>query len=831
MALKYKRRLLAHLQHRSYTPRKIDDLARDLGIDDESEFADAVDQLADEGLLEVSETGLIGLPSLADQGGEVVGTFKRTPKGFGFVRTDDPLHEGDLFIPPDGTGDALTGDRVRVRVWRDKRRGGVGSQSRSPFVGQIVEITERKRAQFTGELRRQGQQWLVYPDGKELRDPVVVRDPQAKNAKEGDKVVIEILEYPQGNDYGGMTLGEGVIARVLGESGRPDVETQAVIAAFNLPGEFPEECLEQARKVARQFDEEYRELERAPKDADGYIQHGKLPRLDLRHEFIITIDPPDAKDYDDAISIRRTDRGWELGVHIADVAHWIPRGSALDEEARERGNSVYLPRLVIPMIPEILSNGICSLQEAVPRFCKSAFMSYDQDGSVRTEGAASTLIHSSKRLTYLEAQALIDGNTEEAKRHAKTEPNYTPQLLDTLKEMNALAKRIQERRRRQGMISLELPDVVLIFDDNGRVIDAEREDDAYTHTLIEMFMVEANEVLARLFERVNVPLLRRVHPEPTPGDVDEMRRAAKVAGYNIPSNPDREQLQALLDATRGTPAARAVHMAVLRTLTKAEYSPALIGHFALASTAYAHFTSPIRRYADLTVHRALAEYLKLTDNGRNRPRTDEDLERIGRRLREADQCPDEQTLVQIGRHITMTEENAEDAEHQLRQFLVLQLLAEHIGESYKGVVTGTSARGVFVQLDKYLVDGIIKISDLPGDVTRSNKPPLYKMDQRTGALVDQNSGRSFNMGDTVHVRIAQVDLARRQMDLVLDDPASRAAGKAKKPKPATAGGGLAHAEGGFKALDFNKMTGSQRRSRKSKSRDKGKKQHRRDDKK
>src|SRR5678815_2146906 len=343
------------------------------------------------------------------------------------------------------------------------------------------------------------------------------------------------MEYPESGAFGTQMLGEGVIVRVLGKSGEPDVETQAVIAAFSLPGEFPEECVDQARDAAKRFDDEIRGIERAPADSDNHksLPGNPLPRLDLTADYIITIDPPDAKDYDDAISIKRTYRGWDLGVHIADVAHFIPPRSPLDEEAKERGNSVYLPRLVIPMLPEILSNGICSLQEGVPRFCKSSFMSYDKDGNIRSEGVASTLIKSTKRLTYLEAQALIDGNPEEAKRHAKTEPRYTEELVQTLREMNALAKAIQARRHRQGMISLELPDVVLIFDDEGHVIDAEREDDAFTHTLIEMFMVEANEVLARLFEKVNVPLLRRVHPEPTPGDVSEMRRAAKVAGYTL----------------------------------------------------------------------------------------------------------------------------------------------------------------------------------------------------------------------------------------------------------------------------------------------------------
>ncbi|MFN0131859.1 MAG: ribonuclease R family protein [Phycisphaerales bacterium] len=834
MPLRFKRRLLDHLQHRSYTPRKLEDLARDLGIDDAEgdDFAQAIDDMADEGTLEITDNGLVRLPSVGQQGGEVEGTFKRNPKGFGFVSTDDPMHEGDLYIAAELTGEALTGDRVRVRILRDKRfKGGGagigGAGGRSPYVGEIIEVLERKRAQFTGELRKQGAQWLCFPDGRELHDPIIVRDAESKNAKVGDKIVIELVEYPSSGPMGTAMLGEGVVVRVLGKSGEPDVETQAVIAAFGLPGEFPAACVDDARAAAAQFDAEIKALREAPRDADRQMQPDgeSLARLDLTDDFIITIDPPDAKDYDDAISIRRTDDGWELGVHIADVAHFIDPGSALDEEAKERGNSVYLPRLVIPMLPEVLSNGICSLQEAVPRFCKSSFMNYDRRGNIRGEGVASTLIKSAKRLTYLEAQALIDGNREEAKRHAKTEPNYTDQLVHTLREMDALAKAIQKRRHDQGMISLELPDVVLIFDENGRVIDAEREDDAFTHTLIEMFMVEANEVLARLFEKVNVPLLRRVHPEPTPGNVDDMRKAAKVAGFVIPPNPTREQLQSLLDATRGTPAARAVHMAVLRTLTRAEYSPALVGHFALASAAYAHFTSPIRRYADLTVHRALAEYLRRTDNGRRRPRSDGDLIRLGKVLVESPNCPDEPTLVLIGRHITVTEENAEDAERQLRQFLVLQLLAQHVGESFKGVVTGVNQRGVFVQIDKYLADGMIKVADLPGDVTRSNAPPMWKVDQRTGALVDQRSGRSFNMGDTVMVKIAQVDLARRQMDLVLGDDASRAAGKVKKPvEGLQLDGGMASGGG----MGFKGMTGEQRRSRKSKSRDKGKKQHRRD---
>lgn len=254
---------------------------------------------------------------------------------------------------------------------------------------------------------------------------------------------------------------------------------------------------------------------------------------------------------------------------------------------------------------------------------------------------------------------MIEGDFNEARKHAKTPPKYTDELLAALKEMNCAAKAIQGRRNRQGMIVLDLPEVELIFDANGHVVDAEREDDAFTHKLIEMFMVEANEVLARSVEQLHVPLLRRIHPEPIPGDVNDMRDVARVAGFRIPKNPTREELQGLLNATRGTPAACAVHIAVLCMLTKAEYSPALIGHFALASEAYAHFTSPIRRYADLTVHRALASICAARTTGTTAPGNDADRKRLGHDLNRTEACPPEEDLVEVGRHATMREENAE----------------------------------------------------------------------------------------------------------------------------------------------------------------------------
>jgi ribonuclease R len=817
MSDRYSRRLLEHLAHDNYEPSTIDRLADDLGIDpgEKSLFAFSVDALKKAGRVLIDSGGRVMLPAI---GKEVVGVLKKNQRGFGFIIPEFAVREGDIFVPPDAMADALSGDTVRATI-REQTRNG-----KRDLVGQIVEVVKRKRQRFTGELVKQGSQWLVNPDGRELTDPVVIRDAESKNARAGMKVVVEITLYPENN-----FLAEGVITEVLGEAGEPAVETQAVIAAYNLPSnEFPQACVEQARRASEQFAREIAELDVKPLSPSV--------REDLRGEYVITIDPPDAKDYDDAISIKRTaEGGWQLGVHIADVAHFIPPGSALDDEARKRGNSCYLPRHVIPMLPEVLSNGICSLQEGVPRYCKSTFMEYDRGGNILKSGVAQVVIKSAKRLTYLEAQALIDGNPEEAKKHAKTEPKYTDELVKTLREMDACAKAIRARRRAAGMIHLELPDVVLIYDDQGRVIDAEREDDAFTHTLIEMFMVEANEVLARLFQRLNVPLLRRIHPEPTPGDVEDLRTVTKVAGYTIPKKPTRMELQSLLDATRGTPAAPAVHFAVLRTLTRAEYSPAQIGHYALASEAYAHFTSPIRRYPDLTVHRALAEYLRLTDNGTRPPATDEARLALGKRLLDSPMCPSHEDLVAIGKGCTVTEENAAAAEDDLRKFLVLQLLANHIGETFTAMVTGVTNAGVFVQMSKYLAEGMIKTSDLPiGKAGSDQRGGIggWRIDPRSGALVHQSSGRSFAIGDQIRVTVAKVDLALRRMDLVVADPNSRDQGKAKKVAPGglTLGGGIGGGPGGGLSPRTQEewdrfkygQSGSAKRSQKSKARGKGK---------
>lgn len=847
MPLRYRARILDHLSHDDYRPAEVGDVARLLRVpaEDRAAFEEAVDALATEGLVEIGDDERVRLPRHGDA---VEGRIKINPRGFAFVIPDTPTREGDLFIPAGQTGDAISGDRVRCRVVRrssgggdrDRRGTGVrgaeggrgGARSRglgagssgpggapSRPVGRVIEVIERASRTFAGTLSREGRQWIVQPDGRRLRDPIIVRDAQAKGAKEGDKVVVDVISFPTDMKY-----AEGVITEVLGEAGRPDVETQGVIAAHELPGPFVEEVVEEARTASRSFE----------KHADGPWPD----RLDLTGTLTFTIDPPDARDFDDAITIAYDEQKdeWTLGVHIADVSSFVPLGGALDLEARERGNSIYLPKLVIPMLPEVLSNGVCSLQEGVARFTKSAIITLDGRGRPGHVRVANSVIRSAKRLTYLEAQALIDGRTTEAAAHARTETEPSDELVRALRLSDQLAKIIEKRRKSQGMITLALPEVELVFDEKGHVIDAVPEDSSYTHRLIEMFMVEANEAVARIFADLGVPLLRRIHPEPGFGDLEELRQFARTASFKVPEEPSRHDLQRLLEGTAERDDARAIHFAVLRTLSKASYSPATIGHYALASDHYAHFTSPIRRYPDLMVHRAIDVYLELTENGVEVP-GGKRRRGLAQAMHEDPRVHDESALLAIGRHCSETEVRAEEAERDLRSFLVLQLLREkHMGDEFDAIVTGVlGSSAVFVSLEKYLQDGVVRLeagvrppaaavagstspgaegatgsgatsagSAAAGDGAteakraprerwrsaearversersdradrsdrsgRDRKPERWTVNERDGRLVSVRSGASVGLGDRVRVAIISIDLPSRTLELCLAAP-------------------------------------------------------------
>jgi ribonuclease R len=805
MSEQLKEKIIEHLKSEDYRPQRPHKLARELEVHQEEnyhDFRDALRDLMHQGRIVLGAGGNVVLPSDQPRRDEFVGTYRAKKGGFGFVVPTDPTAHEDLYIPKGDNNGAISGDMVRAKV-TNRRPGGEG---RTLMEGRITEIIERGQKRFVGSLVKQHNEWMVLPDGNTLTDPILAPDAASRHIKVGTKVVIEITNYAEDGER-----AQGVITEVLGKAGEKDVDLKSVIVQFNLPERFPEEVLAQARRSVDAF---------AP---DGE----RMRRFDLTDEIICTIDPDDAKDYDDAISLRKLENGeYELGVHIADVSHFVPGGSPLDVEAEKRGNSCYFPGFVIPMLPEILSNGVCSLQEGVPRYCKSAFIRYNDRAEPVGTKFANTIIHSRKRLRYREAQALID--REEVIPHpdgAKSRGDYEPEVLDLLDEMNTLSRRLHKRRIQQGQINLDLPKMQLKLDEEGKVVGAEPEDDSFTHTLIEMFMVEANEAVARLLDALNVAFLRRVHPEPEPQGSERLRHFVQVAGYKLPRDLDRKAIQALLNAVRGKPESFPINLAVLRSLSRAEYSPENVGHFALASQHYCHFTSPIRRYADLTIHRLLDAYF-LAKEGAGEGASEAIS---GKRKLTLEDIPSYEDLVQVGQHISFTERRADDAERELRQVKVLELLKGHVGEEFDGVITGITNFGIFVQLTSYLIDGLIRYEDLMDD--------WWDVDEKAGVVTGQRTGTRIKIGDVAKVVIVNVDEARRELNLAVRELRGRqiggGAGGKKGGKGRNAGvdgnarGGGKPKQGGQKPKHRTKPkeerqhhhnTGTQRRNQQSKQR-------------
>ena len=713
MPERYVQAIMKYLAGRDYQPLKPRQLARQLGVAgaEYDTFRDAVKSLRDSGQVVLGAGNALTLPQMASR---VAGIYRANPRGFGFVIPQTPNAHGDLYIPQGAAAGAMTGDEVLARVRKRGKRGG-----EMIYHGEVVNIIRRGASRLVGTLQVADGAWFVMPDGRGFTQPVVIAD-VGPSPKPGRKVVAEIVKYPAPGQ-----LARGVIVEDVGAAGHIEAETLSVIRAHGLPDEFDEEVLAEARAAV-----------------DGFDPGQAAKREDLTAQTIITIDPPDARDFDDAIGIAADGDALVLGVHIADVSHFVPQGGRLDTEARQRGNSVYFPRKVLPMLPEVLANGVCSLQEGQRRFCKSAFIRYDAGGNATGARLAETVIASAKRLTYAQAQGVIDGQSG----------GYDPKVVQLLRRMNELARKIEIRRRAAGMIHLDLPAVELVLDDEGKVVDAAPEDDSYTHTIIEMFMVEANEAAAAALDRAGAAYLRRIHPEPDPAGGKKLASFVRVCGHKLPRNLTRKDMQQLLAAVKGRPESYAVNLAVLKSFEQAEYSPMKIGHFALASSNYSHFTSPIRRYPDLTVHRLLADVI------------------AKRRPAPADMAE----LVALGEHCSATDRRAEAAGQELRCVLILQLLAKKIGDEFNGVVTGVTNFGLFVELPQYMIDGLVRLTDLGDD--------WWEVSAQRGEIRGQRTGQRHRIGDLFAVRILSVDLAARQLNLAPAAPAEKPKPKSKPKK-------------------------------------------------
>ena len=606
----------------------------------------------------------------------------------------------DIHVAAVAALDAASGDTVRVRLSkaRDVRRPGLS--------GEIIEIVKRRTTRFVGSYFEATDLGWVQIDGTGFARPVAVGDPGAKGVRPHDKVVVEMVRFPTH-----LRDGEGVVVEVLGKAGAAGVDTLTIIHEFGLPGEFPEAALDDARRQADRFDES--------------VPSG---RRDLTDRTIVTIDPVDARDFDDAISLERVERGhWLLGVHIADVSHFVREGSPLDQEARNRGTSVYLPDRVIPMIPEIVSNNLASLQPGKVRYARTCWIEFTPDGVPVHAAEEPTAIKSRRRFTYEEVDVfLADPDTATVA--------MTPEVRALLGRMRDLARILRSRRMARGALQLEMPEVKIDLDRDGRVTGAHVVENTESHQIIEEFMLAANEAVANALAAAGAGFLRRIHPQPDPRKLRQLTEFVSELGFEVDTLESRFELQRLLDMARGKPEEHAVHYAVLRSLTRAAYGPQEDGHYALASDCYCHFTSPIRRYPDLTVHRALAAIAK------------------GRR-------PPAEGLMTLGAECSELERRAESAERELIKLKLLLFLSKQIGVEMDAVVTGVEAFGLFVQGLAIPAEGLVPLDALPDD--------SYRYDRASHTLSGRRPGQSFRLGDRVRVAVARVDLERRTLDFRL----------------------------------------------------------------
>jgi ribonuclease R len=693
--------ILAAVSKKTYEPLKPKALARKLGVPQKQygDFRRSLRELLNQGRVEIGKNHSV---RTAKPHGTITGVYRRASTGAGFVRphlVDGKAGPEILIREGDGL-DAATGDEVLVRVTRKPNRADVRP------TGIVLQVLGRATRQFVGTYFERDGQGYVRVDGTVFSHSIYVGDPGAKGARPEDKVVFEMLRFPSAEDP-----GEGVLTEVLGPRGQPGVDLLSIIREFGLPDRFPEEVLEEARQQASAFHEE---------ELDG--------REDFTADTVVTIDPVDARDFDDAVSLVQDHKSkhWQLTVHIADVAHFAPPGSLLDREARQRGTSVYLPLRVIPMFPEVISNSLASLQQGRVRYVKSVQIDFTPTGQRTSVRFANGSIKVTRRFAYEQVMAILD---EPEGQGSKVEPEVHSLLL----RMRDLALILRKRRIKRGALELDMPETELEFDDQGRVSGAHLAKHDLSHQIIEEFMLAANEAVAEKLADLSVPFLRRIHPAPEPTKLEAFATFARSLGYKIDKFMDRFTLQRVLRESADKPDVHAVHYSLLRSLKQAVYSPEEEGHYALASDCYCHFTSPIRRYPDLTVHRLLGQWLRGGRAG-----------------------SDEAELAALGDHCSKTERRADIAERELIKVKLLNYMSERIGLEMKAIITGVAEYGFFAQAVDMPVEGMIHVSTLDDD--------YYYFDDSTHSLIGRRNQRRYRLGDKVRVQVVRVDVQRRQLD-------------------------------------------------------------------
>jgi len=712
-------KLLALLRMPDYRPSDRNEIARALRLQgrDRVEVRKTLRELEHAGEIVRIRKNRYVLPSEADL---VTGKLSIHQAGYGFLVPEKP-GEQDIFIAAENTGTAMNGDRVVARISRDvpprraKVRAGQASQHRSE--GRVIRILERARDTIVGTLQQTRNFYYVVPDDPRLVHDVYVQvPPRAKLPKpprRDDKVVVRLEAWESRH-----VNPEGEIIEILGAATAPGIDMLSIIRKYDLPTEFPKSVLDEANRIPQTVEQKL-------------IQE----REDLRDQFIVTIDPDDARDFDDAINVEKIDHtgGWRLGVHIADVSAYVTPESALDREARRRGNSVYLPDRVIPMLPERLSNGVCSLNPGVDRLTHSVFIEFDKSGRAKNARFAKSVIRSAKRLTYKEAYAIL-----------QAKPNG--ELSRRLHTAWELASLLRRKRFEHGSLDLDFPEVKVHVDANGKPTRLERVENDQSHQLIEEFMLAANEAVARELRHRSIATIYRVHEDPDPEKLGEYREFILSFGYKVGDLSHRKEVQRFLASIKGKPEEQALKIGLLKSLKRARYAAQPLGHYGLAKAHYLHFTSPIRRYADFVVHRTLAE--------RNLPRRSKiDIGQIE----------------SLANHISDTERNAAEAEIESVRLKKLQFfeqqLKERNPEVFRAAIMDVRNYGLVVELPDALVTGVVHVSTLSDD--------FYRFDAAQRRLVGRRTNRRFSVGDEIRVFVARVDTFKRQIDFAIADQSTK----------------------------------------------------------
>jgi ribonuclease R len=721
--------ILGLLARKDYRPLNKIDIARKLGLTGAGQVAlrKSLRELERAGEIARIRKNRYVLPAEADL---VTGKLSIHQAGYGFLALEPPSGT-DVFIAAENIGTAMHGDRVIARISRDEPYRRIKGRRE----GRVIRILERAHDTIVGTLQRSRNFYYVVPD-----DPRIVHDvyvgqvsnsPQDERAvaglplatskvtpQIGDKVVVRLEAWESRH-----VNPEGEIIEVLGPASAPGIDMLSIIRKYHLPTEFPMDVLDQAKGI--------------PETVDARQFEG---REDLRGEFIVTIDPDDARDFDDAIQVEKIGSGWRLGVHIADVAAYVEPDSPLDREARRRGNSVYLPDRVIPMLPERLSNGVCSLKPGVDRLTHSVFIQFDKRGSAKSARFTRSVIRSAHRLTYKQAYTILTAPPAD-------------QLGERLHLAWELAAVLRKKRFEHGALDLDFPEVKVWVDKDGRPVKLERVENDESHQLIEEFMLVANEAVARELKKRAIPTVYRIHENPDPEKLGEYREFVLGFDYRVGDLTHRAELQRLVASFRGKPEEQALKVALLKSLKRARYSPQPLGHYGLAKANYLHFTSPIRRYADLVVHRALAR---------------DSAGAGGRPARSASALyqPDMAEIASIAEHVSTTERTAADAEGDAIQMKKLEFFQRQLDErkpqTFRASIVDVRNYGLMVELPDALVTGLVHVSSLMDD--------FYVFEPARRQLIGRRSRERFSVGDELSVFVVRVDAFKRQVDFAIALP-------------------------------------------------------------